>query len=166
MYVCLEYYMKFYIIHKFYVYVRISYNILYGIKYMITYQTFVWRSWYYICSTSKFILMSSQCKFLSQLLCKATSLTCDLGSFEILVKHKKLCLLSSLKISAHLTSLNERSCYFLEITSNWDLNTKWLTICSQQLQTPWNCGRQIIYMSSIFSQDFNSINDDHKELLF
>jgi hypothetical protein len=26
MYVCLEYYTKFYIIHKFYVYVRISYN--------------------------------------------------------------------------------------------------------------------------------------------
>jgi len=39
--VCLEYYMKFYIIHRFYVYVRISYNILYGIKYMITYQIFL-----------------------------------------------------------------------------------------------------------------------------
>jgi hypothetical protein len=33
----LEYYTKFYTIHRFYVYVRISYNILYGIKYMITY---------------------------------------------------------------------------------------------------------------------------------
>jgi len=36
MYVCLEYYMKFYIIYMFDVYVRILYNILYGIKYMIT----------------------------------------------------------------------------------------------------------------------------------
>jgi hypothetical protein len=35
MYVCLEYYMKFYTIHRFDVYVRISYNILYGIKDMI-----------------------------------------------------------------------------------------------------------------------------------
>jgi len=33
MYVCLEYYMKFYIIHRFYIYVCI-YNISYGIKYM------------------------------------------------------------------------------------------------------------------------------------
>jgi hypothetical protein len=41
MYVCLEYYMKFYTIHRFYVYVCISYNILYGIKYMITYQNFI-----------------------------------------------------------------------------------------------------------------------------
>jgi len=41
MYVCLEYYTKFYIIHRFYVYVRISYNIFYGTKYMITYHTFV-----------------------------------------------------------------------------------------------------------------------------
>ncbi len=41
MYVCLEYYIKFYTIHKFDVYVRILYNILYGIKYMIIYQTFV-----------------------------------------------------------------------------------------------------------------------------
>jgi hypothetical protein len=44
MYVCFEYYIKFYIIHRFYVYVRISYNILDGIKYMITYQTFVCKS--------------------------------------------------------------------------------------------------------------------------
>jgi len=36
MYVCLEYYMKFYIIHRFDVYVRNLCNILYGIKYMIT----------------------------------------------------------------------------------------------------------------------------------
>jgi hypothetical protein len=41
MYVCLEYYMKFYIIHRFDIYVHIPYNILYGIKYMITYQNFV-----------------------------------------------------------------------------------------------------------------------------
>jgi len=41
MYVCLEYYTNFYIIHGFYVYVHISYNISYGIKYMITYHTFV-----------------------------------------------------------------------------------------------------------------------------
>jgi hypothetical protein len=32
MYICLEYYMRFYIIHKFEMYV----HILYGIKYMIT----------------------------------------------------------------------------------------------------------------------------------
>jgi len=41
MYVCFEYYMKFYTIHRFYVYVHISYNIVYDIKYMITYQNFV-----------------------------------------------------------------------------------------------------------------------------
>jgi hypothetical protein len=41
MYVCLEYYMKFYTIRRFYVYVRISYNISYDIKYMITYHIFV-----------------------------------------------------------------------------------------------------------------------------
>jgi hypothetical protein len=35
----------FYTIHGFYIYVHISYNISYGIKYMITYHTFVWRSW-------------------------------------------------------------------------------------------------------------------------
>ncbi len=39
--ICLEYYMKFYIINRFDIYVCISYNILYDIKYMITYQTFV-----------------------------------------------------------------------------------------------------------------------------
>jgi len=41
MYVCLEYYTKLYTIHRFYIYVRISYNISYGIKYMITYNIFV-----------------------------------------------------------------------------------------------------------------------------
>jgi hypothetical protein len=41
MYVCLEHYMKFYTIHRFDIYVCISYNILFGIKYMITYQSFV-----------------------------------------------------------------------------------------------------------------------------
>jgi hypothetical protein len=41
MYVCFEHYTKFYIIHGFYVYVRISYNMSYDIKYMITYHTFV-----------------------------------------------------------------------------------------------------------------------------
>jgi hypothetical protein len=49
---------------------------------------------------------------------------------KILLKHEQLCLLPFLKISAHLTSWNERSCYFLKVTSNWDLNTKWLTTCS------------------------------------
>jgi hypothetical protein len=41
MYVCLKYYTKFYTIHRFYIYVCISYNILNGINYMITYQNFV-----------------------------------------------------------------------------------------------------------------------------
>ncbi len=52
MYVCLEYYMKLYIIHRFYVYVRISYNILYGIKYVATLtwpsvgvKPNTWKSW-------------------------------------------------------------------------------------------------------------------------
>jgi hypothetical protein len=40
MYVCLEYYMRLYIMHRFEIYVRIMYNILYGIKHMITYQIF------------------------------------------------------------------------------------------------------------------------------
>ncbi len=84
--------------------------------------------------------------------------------FEILLKHVKLCLLLSLKISAHLTSWNERSCYFLEVTSNWDLNTKWLTTRSQQLQTPWDFERHIKHMSSISVQNFSSIDDNHKEI--
>jgi hypothetical protein len=46
---------------------------------------------------------------------------------EILVKHEKLCLLPFLKFSNHSTSKNERSWYFFEITSIWNLNTKWLT---------------------------------------
>jgi hypothetical protein len=41
MYVCVEYYTKFYTIHGFYVYVCMSYNVSYGIKYMITYHTFI-----------------------------------------------------------------------------------------------------------------------------
>jgi hypothetical protein len=81
---------------------------------------------------------------------------------EILRKHEKLCLLPSLKFSTHLTSQNERSCYFLEIISNWDLNTKWLTTRSQQLQDPWYFGRHIKYMSFICAQNFSSIDDDHK----
>jgi hypothetical protein len=81
MYVCLEYYTKFYTIHRFYVYVCISYNILYGIKYMITYQTsyevldnvfalpnlqtpFKF-SQVVFAPLQKFVLMSSQCKLLS-----------------------------------------------------------------------------------------------------
>jgi hypothetical protein len=40
MYVCLEDYTKFSTKDRFYLYVCISYNNLYGIKYMITYQTF------------------------------------------------------------------------------------------------------------------------------
>ncbi len=87
-----------------------------------------------------------------------------LNPFEILLKHERLCLLPSLKISAHLTSYNERSCYFFEVTSNWDLNTKWLTTHSKQFQTPWDFGRHIKYMFSTFSQNFSSIDDDHKEL--
>jgi hypothetical protein len=66
-----------------------------------------------------------------------------LNPFEILLKHGRQCLLPSLKISAHLTSYNERSCYFFEVTSNWDLNTKWLTTHSHQFQTPWDFGRHI-----------------------
>jgi hypothetical protein len=53
---------------------------------------------------------------------------------------------------------------FLEVTSNWDLNTKWLTTHSQQLQTPWDLKRHIKYMFSIYVQNFSSIGDDHKEL--
>ncbi len=89
-----------------------------------------------------------------------------LNHFEILLKHERLCLLPSLKISTHLTSYNERSCYFLEVTSNWDLNTKWLTTRSQQLQTPWDFGRHIRYMFSTSAQNFSFIDDDHKELSF
>ncbi len=87
-----------------------------------------------------------------------------LNPFEILLKHKRLCLLPSFKISAHLTSYNERSCYFFEVTSNWDLNIKWLTTHSQQLQTPWDFGRHIRYMSFTSTQNFSSIDDDHREL--
>jgi hypothetical protein len=97
MYVCLEYYTKFYIIHGFYVYVLISYNILYGIKYMITYHP-LYEGLYNVfalpnlqtpsfkfsqvvfASLQKFVLMSFQNRLLSQQLCKATSFTYDLGS--------------------------------------------------------------------------------------
>jgi hypothetical protein len=94
-----------------------------------------------------------------------TKLHCShmtLDWFETLVNHVKLCLLPSLKISALLTSYNERSCHFLEITSNWNLNTKWLITHSQQLQTLQDFERHIKYMSFIFFQNFNSIYDDHK----
>jgi len=87
-----------------------------------------------------------------------------LNPFEIFLKHEKLCLLLSLKILVHLISYNERSCYFLEVTSNWDLNTKWLTIRFQQFQTPWDFERHVRYMSSISIQNFSSIGDNHKEL--
>jgi hypothetical protein len=51
-YVCLEYYTRLYIIHKFEVYVHILYNILYDIKYMITYQVFCMMVLImYLCST-------------------------------------------------------------------------------------------------------------------
>ncbi len=46
------------------------------------------------------------------------------------------------------------------------MNIKWLTTRSQQLQTPWYLEKHIKYMSSIFSQNFNFIDDDHKEILF
>ncbi len=87
-----------------------------------------------------------------------------LDRFKILIKHEQLCLLPFHKISAHLTSENERSCYFLEATSNWDLNTKWLTTRSQKLQNPWDFGRHIKYMSSISAQNFSPIDDDHKDI--
>ncbi len=32
------------------------------------------------------------------------------------------------------------------------------------MQTPYNFGRHIKYMSSIFIENFSSIDDDHKEL--
>ncbi len=83
---------------------------------------------------------------------------------KILVKHEQLCLLPSHKISAHLTLESERSCYFLEATSNWDLNTKWLPTRSQKFQNPWDFGRHIKYMSSISAQNFSPIDDDHKEI--
>ncbi len=73
-----------------------------------------------------------------------------LNPFKFFSKHERLCLLSSLKISTHLTLYNERAYYFPEVTSNWDFNTKWLTIRFLQLQTPWEFGRRIRYMFSIF----------------
>jgi hypothetical protein len=89
-----------------------------------------------------------------------------LDRFQIFVKHEKLCLLPFFKIAIHLTSWNERSCYFLEITSNWDLNTKLVTTRSQQLQTPRDFEIHIKYISSISDHNFSSIDDDHKKLLF
>ncbi len=44
------------------------------------------------------------------------------------------------------------------------MNTKWLITRFQQLQTPWNFGRHMKYMSSMFVLNFSSIDDDHKEL--
>ncbi len=58
--------------------------------------------------------------------------------------------------------INERSCYFLE--KNWDLNIKWFTTRFQQFQIFWDFGRHIKYMSSIYVQNFSSIDDDHKKL--
>ncbi len=79
----------------FYVYVRISCNILYGIKYMITYQNFYAGldnvftlpnlqtpsfkiSQVVFAPLQKFVLMSFQFKLMSQQLCKATLLTYEL----------------------------------------------------------------------------------------
>jgi hypothetical protein len=87
-----------------------------------------------------------------------------LNPFKILLKHERLCLLPFLKILAHLTSYNEKFCYFLKVTSNWDLNTKWFTTRFLQLQISWDFGRHIRYMSSRSVQNFSSIGDDHKEL--
>ncbi len=44
------------------------------------------------------------------------------------------------------------------------MNTKWLTTHSQQFQTPCDFEKHIKYMFSIYAQNFNSIDDDHKEL--
>jgi hypothetical protein len=87
-----------------------------------------------------------------------------LNPFEILLKHVKLRLLLSLKISAHQLHKMRDLAAFLEVTSNWDLNTKWLTTRFQQLQTPWDFKRHIRYMSFISVQNFSFISDDHKEL--
>ncbi len=89
-----------------------------------------------------------------------------LDHFEFFLKHVKLCLLLSLEFQLIWLHKMRDLVAFLEVTSNWDLNTKWLTICSQQLQTPWDFERHIKYMPSIFVQNFNSIGDDHKELSF
>ncbi len=66
----------------------------------------------------KFVLMYFQYKLLSQQLCKVTPFTYDIwliwnfGETWITVS------ITIFQILAHLTSYNERSCYFLEIISN------------------------------------------------
>ncbi len=120
MYVCLKYYTKFYTIHRFYVCVRISYNILYGIKYMITYQNFYAGldnvfmlpnlqtpsfkfSQVIFAPLQNFVLMSFQFKLMSQQLCKATLLTFDLGSIWNFAKTWKT---MSITISENFSSFN------------------------------------------------------------
>jgi len=66
----------------------------------------------------KFVLMSSECKLLSQQLCKDTSLTYDFESFWNFLK---TCKAMSTTVSQNFSSfhfINERSCYFLEVSSN------------------------------------------------
>ncbi len=109
----------------------------------------------------KFVLMSSPCKLLSQQLCKTTQLTYDLESFWNFAETWKA---MSTTVSQNFNSFNFIQWDFFEVTSNWDLNIKWLTTHSQQLQTPWDFERHTRDMSSISTQNFNSINDDHKEL--
>ncbi len=104
------------------------------------------------------------CKLLLQQLCKATPLTYDLGSIWNLGETWKTMFTTISQNFNSFNFINERSCYFLEVTSNWDLNTKWLTTRSQQLQTPWDFERHIRYMFSISAQNFSSIGDDNKVL--
>jgi len=118
MYVCLDYYTKIYTIHRFYIYVCISYNISYGIKYMITYHTFVWRCTFTLpnlqtpsfkfsqvvfAPLQKIVLMSFQNKLSSQQLCKATLFTYDLGSIWNFGETWKI---MSITISQNFSSFN------------------------------------------------------------
>jgi len=180
MYVCLEYYTKFYTIHRFYIYVRISYNILYGIKYMITYQNFVWRSWWCFCTSkssnsfkfSQIVFGPLQnlfwcllnVNFCHQQLCKATLLTYDLGSIWNFGETWKVMFNT---IFQNFESFNFRKWEILLLPWNHLKLRPEHKMTYNSLSTTLNSlrfGRCIKYFFSISIQNFSSIDDNHKKL--
>ncbi len=108
--------------------------------------------------------MSSQCKLLSQQLYKATPLTYDLESFWNFSETWKA---MSTIVSQNFSSFNFIQWEILLLPwSHLKLGPENKMIYNSllQLQTLWDFEKHIRYMSSISIQNFNSIDDDHKEL--
>ncbi len=94
-----------------YIYVRILYNILYGMKVLIMYLCFPIFKLLPSSSPKLYLLHFKNVfwcllnvNFCHNNFAKLHHSHMTLNRFEILLKHEKLCLLPSFKISAHLTS--------------------------------------------------------------